>query len=82
MRGDATLFTRRDKVDAEWPSSHLLRRPVEAAWAKLPAPFSPNYAAGTDGQIEADQLIADDHRVWHRLTNSPVPGGAVIHGHD
>ena len=45
MRGDATLFTRRDEVEAEW----RIITPIEEAWAQLPAPTFPNYAAGTEG---------------------------------
>jgi glucose-6-phosphate 1-dehydrogenase len=63
MRGDATLFTRRDEVEAEW----RIITPIEEGWLKLPSPAFPNYAAGTDGPLEADELIKGDHRGWHRL---------------
>jgi glucose-6-phosphate 1-dehydrogenase len=66
MRGDATLFTRRDEVEAEW----RIITPIEEAWAKLPVPAFPNYAAGTDGPVEAQKLIGGDHRGWHRLEKS------------
>jgi glucose-6-phosphate 1-dehydrogenase len=64
MRGDATLFTRHDEVEAEW----RIITPIEEAWAQLPAPAFPNYAAGSDGPAQADALIAGDHRGWHRLS--------------
>jgi glucose-6-phosphate 1-dehydrogenase len=64
MRGDATLFTRRDEVEAEW----RIITPIEQAWAQLPAPAFPNYAAGSEGPVEADALIAGDHRGWRRLS--------------
>ena len=64
MRGDATLFTRRDEVEAEW----RIITPIEQAWAQLPAPAFPNYAAGSEGPAEADALIAGDHRGWRRLS--------------
>jgi len=64
MRGDATLFTRHDEVEAEW----RIITPIEEAWAQLPAPNFPNYAAGSDGPAEADALIGGDHRAWTRLT--------------
>jgi glucose-6-phosphate 1-dehydrogenase len=64
MRGDATLFTRHDEVEAEW----RIITPIEEAWAKLPTPAFPNYAAGSEGPVEADALIAGDHRGWHRLS--------------
>jgi glucose-6-phosphate 1-dehydrogenase len=73
MLGDATLFTRRDEVDAEW----RIITPIEEAWAKLPAPSFPSYAAGTDGPIEADDLIGSEHRAWHRLIEMPAPDGAA-----
>src|SRR5438552_18271620 len=66
MRGDATLFTRRDEVEAEW----RIITPIEEAWAQLPAPAFPNYAAGTAGPAEADALIASDHRRWRDLETS------------
>ncbi len=64
MRGDATLFTRHDEVEAEW----RIITPIEEAWAQLPAPAFPNYAAGSEGPAEADALIAGDHRGWRRLS--------------
>ena len=68
MRGEATLFTRHDEVEAEW----RIITPIEEAWAQLPKPKFPNYAAGSEGPVEADALIAPnkpgDHRAWRRLT--------------
>src|SRR5437667_2488753 len=58
MRGDATLFTRRDEVEAEWG----IITPIEEAWAQLPAPYFPNYAAGSDGPLEADALLGGGDR--------------------
>ena len=67
MRGEATLFTRRDEVEAEW----RIITPIEEAWAQLPTPKFPNYAAGSEGPVEADALVsagnAAEHRVWRRL---------------
>lgn len=63
MRGDATLFTRGDEVEAEW----RIITPIEEAWAQLPPPSFPNYVAGSSGPPEADKLIAGDHRRWHQL---------------
>ncbi len=45
MLGDPTLFTSRDEVEAEW----RIITPIEEAWAKIPPPNFPNYAAGSDG---------------------------------
>jgi glucose-6-phosphate 1-dehydrogenase len=64
MRGDATLFTRADEVEAEW----RIITPIEEAWAQLAPPKFPNYAAGSEGPVEADALIAGDHRAWRRLS--------------
>jgi glucose-6-phosphate 1-dehydrogenase len=53
MRGDATLFTRRDEVEAEW----RIITPIEEAWAQLPAPDFPNYAAGGEGPTSWHELL-------------------------
>jgi glucose-6-phosphate 1-dehydrogenase len=53
MRGDATLFTRRDEVEAEW----RIITPIEEAWANLPVPDFPNYAAGSEGPTSWDDLL-------------------------
>ena len=53
MRGDATLFTRRDEVEAEW----RIITPIEEAWAHLPAPAFPNYAAGSEGPTSWHDLL-------------------------
>jgi glucose-6-phosphate 1-dehydrogenase len=66
MRGDPTLFTRRDEVEAEW----RIITPIEEAWAELPpAPF-PNYAAGSEGPAEADKLITHDQLRWRPLAHA------------
>jgi len=53
MRGDATLFTHRDEVEAEW----RVITPIEEAWAQLPARDFPDYAAGTDGPASWYELL-------------------------
>jgi glucose-6-phosphate 1-dehydrogenase len=63
MRGDATLFTRRDEVEAEW----RIITPIVEAWKQLPPPKFPNYAAGTEGPEAAQELIADDDRRWRPI---------------
>ena len=63
MRGDPTLFTRGDEVEAEW----RIITPIEKAWAQLPKPVFPNYAAGSSGPEQAEALIAGDHRHWRDL---------------
>jgi glucose-6-phosphate 1-dehydrogenase len=63
MRGDATLFTRRDEVEAEWQ----IITPIEEAWAQLPPSRFPNYASGSDGPAEADAMIKYDRHRWRPL---------------
>jgi glucose-6-phosphate 1-dehydrogenase len=53
MRGDATLFTRRDEVEAEW----RIITPIERAWAQLPPPNFPNYATGSEGPASWNELL-------------------------
>jgi glucose-6-phosphate 1-dehydrogenase len=53
MRGDATLFTRRDEVEAEW----RIITPIEEAWAHLPVPDFPNYGAGSEGPTSWHELL-------------------------
>jgi glucose-6-phosphate 1-dehydrogenase len=70
IRGDATLFTRRDEVEAEWK----IITPIEEAWTRLPAPAFPNYAAGSDGPAESDAIIqgnqGTDRRAWRKLSET------------
>lgn len=60
MRGDATLFARHDELEAAW----RIITPIEEAWAQLPHPAFPNYAAGTDGPSEADGLVGRNGHTW------------------
>ena len=63
MRGDPTLFTRRDEVEAEW----RIITPIEEAWQELPPPKFPNYAAGSEGPEEANRLIEVGEKKWRAL---------------
>ena len=60
MRGDATLFDRADSVEAAW----ALVDPILEYWSNGAAPQIPNYAAGSWGPREADQLMERDGRRW------------------
>jgi glucose-6-phosphate 1-dehydrogenase len=60
MMGDATLFQRADMVEAGWAAIE----PVIDVWKALPARGFPNYAAGSWGPKEADDLMARDGRAW------------------
>jgi glucose-6-phosphate 1-dehydrogenase len=62
MRGDATLFTRNDEVDAQWS----IIDPVLEAWHRTDADGPlPTYASGTAGPAAADTLIAPGE--WRKL---------------
>jgi glucose-6-phosphate 1-dehydrogenase len=61
MRGDATLFTRRDEVEEQW----AFMDPVFDVWRSQGVP-PPTYAAGTWGPERADDLLARDGRRWRR----------------
>jgi glucose-6-phosphate 1-dehydrogenase len=63
MRGDPTLFTRGDEIEAEWS----IITPIEDAWAQLPPPEFPNYAAGSEGPKAANELIREELRGWHTI---------------
>jgi glucose-6-phosphate 1-dehydrogenase len=63
MMGDATLFQRADMVEAGWAAIE----PVIDVWKALPARGFPNYAAGSWGPKEADELMARDGRAWRRI---------------
>jgi glucose-6-phosphate 1-dehydrogenase len=59
MLGDATLFTRSDEIEEQW----ALVDAVVAAWRR-DRPVFPNYAAGTWGPKEANELLNRDGRRW------------------
>ena len=63
MAGDATLFMRRDAVEAAWQ----FVMPILEAWQESHARFLPEYRAGTWGPLEADRLIERDGREWRTL---------------
>ena len=63
MAGDATLFMRRDAVEAAW--SFVM--PILDAWSSGRDRFLPEYRAGTWGPLEADRLIEADNRTWRVL---------------
>src|SRR6202140_5298769 len=63
MIGDATLFQRADMVEAGWK----VVDPVLDVWKALPPRKFPNYASGSWGPAEADQLLELDGRQWRRI---------------
>ena len=60
MRGDATLFTRWDEVEAQW----RIITPIEQSWATQGTPPLVTYAAGSDGPAEARLLVAGHRHGW------------------
>jgi glucose-6-phosphate 1-dehydrogenase len=62
MRGDATLFTRGDEIEALWG----IIDPVLAGWHEDTTSPIPQYAAGSEGPEEANRLLDGDRR-WRRL---------------
>jgi glucose-6-phosphate 1-dehydrogenase len=63
MIGDATLFQRADNIEAGW----RVVQPVLDVWtAEAPRNF-PNYAAGSQGPVAADELLEKDGRAWRPI---------------
>lgn len=60
LRGDSTLFTRRDEVESAWE----LVTPILNAWQELPAPAFPNYGPGSWGPPAANQLFRRCVGTW------------------
>jgi glucose-6-phosphate 1-dehydrogenase len=61
MRGDATLFTRNDEVDAQWS----IIDPILEVWHNGDEPSLETYPSGSSGPKAADELIAP--RRWRDL---------------
>ena len=61
MAGDASLFMRRDAVEASW----AWITPILEGWDQHATKWLPEYAPGTIGPIEAERLIQSDGREWH-----------------
>ncbi len=58
--GNQMLFTTWEELKEQW----RIADSIKAAWAALPAPDFPNYAANTLGPDDAIALIEKDHRKW------------------
>jgi glucose-6-phosphate 1-dehydrogenase len=61
MRGDPTLFTRDDEVEAQW----RICDPIVRVWEADPGPL-PTYPAGSQGPPEAE-LILRPGDAWRRI---------------
>jgi glucose-6-phosphate 1-dehydrogenase len=62
MRGEATLFTRNDEVEAQW----RICDPIVSAWSAAGGARLPQYEAGTQGPVEADALLLEGHE-WRAI---------------
>jgi glucose-6-phosphate 1-dehydrogenase len=62
MRGDATLFTRNDEIEALWG----IIDPILTAWDGDRTSTIPQYESGSSGPIEAN-LLLQGGSVWRRL---------------
>jgi glucose-6-phosphate 1-dehydrogenase len=62
MRGDATLFTRNDEIEALWG----IVDPILTAWHEDTTSPIPQYPAGSAGPEEANALLEEGRR-WRRL---------------
>ena len=63
MIGDQTLFQRADMVEAGWS----VVNPILDIWKALPPRNFPNYASGSWGPKEADELMERDGRSWRNF---------------
>src|SRR5271157_2600143 len=61
LRGDATLFDRGDNVEAAWS----LVDPILDVWSAAKSVSVPQYASGTWGPRESDQLLEREARQWY-----------------
>ena len=62
MRGEATLFTRRDEVEAQWTYMDGVLR----AWSADGYPPPPSYPSGSWGPQQANDLLVRDGRRWRK----------------
>jgi glucose-6-phosphate 1-dehydrogenase len=62
MIGDQTLFQRADMVEAGWS----IITPVLDVWHALAPRSFPNYAAGSWGPKDSDELLARDGHAWRK----------------
>ena len=61
MRGDQTLFTGAEEVEAQW----RICDPIVRDWQAAPEP-PPLYPAGSQGPAEAARLMRPGH-TWRRI---------------
>jgi glucose-6-phosphate 1-dehydrogenase len=66
MQGDATLFQRADTIEAGW----RLVQPLLDAWSKSANGVPPRYPAGSQGPVQADELLRRDGRRWRSIVKN------------
>jgi glucose-6-phosphate 1-dehydrogenase len=60
MRGKTTLFSRADEVEVAWE----IVQPILDSWGAEPATEFPNYAAGSTGPADAEDIVRRSGREW------------------
>jgi glucose-6-phosphate 1-dehydrogenase len=73
MAGDATLFIRRDEVEAAWQIVDSIRN----GWDGKPLTNREFYAAGTWGPVASDEMLAQSGHAWREPVVITNPGLAV-----
>jgi glucose-6-phosphate 1-dehydrogenase len=63
MAGDASLFMRRDAVEASWAWITA----ILDGWKTHGTKWLPEYTAGSWGPVEANRLIESDRRCWRTV---------------
>jgi glucose-6-phosphate 1-dehydrogenase len=71
IAGDATLFIRRDEVEAAW----TIIDPIREAWAKEPMTAKDFYPAGSWGPEAADELLGQRAHKWRKPHPTKALGG-------
>nr|WP_294514355.1 glucose-6-phosphate dehydrogenase [uncultured Rhodopila sp.] len=66
MMGDQTLFNRADMVEETW----RVVGSVLEDWTKEKPEGFPNYASGSNGPAEADELLARSGRAWRPVVDT------------
>ena len=74
MKGDATLFLRKDQTEAAWS----VIAPILDVWNTVRSADFPNYQAGTWGPEDADTLIARDGINWITPTSLQCQDDAAV----
>jgi glucose-6-phosphate 1-dehydrogenase len=60
INGDHLLFDHAETIETAWG----LVQPILDVWSSIPPRHFPNYAAGSFGPTDADELIKKDGRKW------------------